>query len=306
VASLTSSGININFEPLSYYDGGDVADPDSDAAQFANAEVRNLLEKFKMDYRVRDALFDGAQTGDYCAHFYFDPDALPYGGAFGTYQGEIMMEMVDGLNVMFGNPNTPLVEKQPYILIVGRDTCDNLSWEAAHWAKQEEELIYDMQPILPEGYDRESQETAASLLGGEDTDAEVPASGEAEKNDVPETGKAPGLEEKDGLDREKESFKQELQNLLAKSPELRGQPIPDQVVKSMSLEGKSLETALTEYKVSQAKKEAERALRENRILKQNAASARRAPVRGLTGGGSTDMEPDDDFLAGFTAYGADW
>lgn len=135
VASLTSAGIIINFEPLSYYDGGDVANPDCDAARFANAEVRNLLEKFKMDYRIRDALFDGAQTGDYCAHFYFDPDALPYGGAFGAYKGEIMMEMVDGINVMFGNPNTPIVEKQPYILIVGRDTCDNLAWEASRWAR---------------------------------------------------------------------------------------------------------------------------------------------------------------------------
>lgn len=130
VASITSSAININFEPLSYYDGSNVADPDSDASIFANAEVRNLLEKFKMDYRIREALYDGAQTGDYCAHFYFDPDALPYGGAFGAHRGEIQMELVDGINVMFGNPASSKVENQPYILIVGRDTCDNLAYEA--------------------------------------------------------------------------------------------------------------------------------------------------------------------------------
>ena len=51
----------------------------------------NLLEKFKFDYRLRDALFDGAVTGDYCAHFWYDPDALPYGGAFGSHRGEIQM-----------------------------------------------------------------------------------------------------------------------------------------------------------------------------------------------------------------------
>ena len=130
VASLTSSATTIAFEPLAYYDGTNEADPSSNAAAFATAEVQNLLEKFKMDYRIRDALFDGAQTGDYCAHFYWDPDALPYGGAFGPYRGEIQMELVDGLNVMFGNPNDRCVERQPYILIIGRDTVENLREEA--------------------------------------------------------------------------------------------------------------------------------------------------------------------------------
>ena len=126
VASLTSSNTTVSFEPLSYQ-------TDGEAAAFATAEVRNLLEKFKMDYRIRDALFDGAITGDYCAHFYWNPEALPYRGAFGAYRGEIEMELVDGINVMFGNPNCREVEKQPYILIVGRDTVENLKREAAWW-----------------------------------------------------------------------------------------------------------------------------------------------------------------------------
>ncbi len=123
VASLTSGAVSIAFEPLSWRDGDEYA-------RFASAEVANLLEKFKLDYRIREALFDGAQTGDYCAHFYWDAEALPYGGSFGAYRGEIRMELVDGVNVMFGNPNTPDVESQPYILIIGRDTVENLSREA--------------------------------------------------------------------------------------------------------------------------------------------------------------------------------
>ena len=129
VASLTSSNTTISFEPLSYQ-------TDGEAAAFATAEVRNLLEKFKMDYRIRDALFDGAITGDYAAHFFWNPEARPYGGAFGEYKGEIEMELLDGINVMFGNPNCREVEKQPYILIVGRDTVENLKREAWYWRKQ--------------------------------------------------------------------------------------------------------------------------------------------------------------------------
>lgn len=138
VASLTSSEVTLHFEPLAYYDGDHNAGEKSDAvlaSDFANAEVRNLIEKFKMEYRTRDALYDGAQTGDYCAHFYWDANALPYGGAFAPYRGEICMELVDGINVMFGNPNDRRVETQPYILVIGRDTVENLKFEAEQFRK---------------------------------------------------------------------------------------------------------------------------------------------------------------------------
>ena len=140
VASITSSPVTVHMEPLAYYDGEHMADPETNAAVYANAEVKNLLEKFKMEYRTREALFDGAQTGDYCAHFFWNPDALPYGGAFGHARGEIEMELVDGINVMFGNPNTPDVESQPYILIIGRDSVESLKWEAQRYRKNKEKM----------------------------------------------------------------------------------------------------------------------------------------------------------------------
>ena len=146
VASLTSSGVTIQFDPLTYYDGENLEDPQSNAAAFATAEVQNILSKVKMNYRARDALFDGAQTGDYCAHFYWDADAMPYGGAFGAYRGEIKMEMVDGINVMFGNPNTPDVKSQPYILIIGRDTVGSLRAEYMAHHKGDEIGASTIQP----------------------------------------------------------------------------------------------------------------------------------------------------------------
>jgi hypothetical protein len=39
VASLTSSATTVAFEPLAYYDGNNEADPDSDAASFATANI---------------------------------------------------------------------------------------------------------------------------------------------------------------------------------------------------------------------------------------------------------------------------
>ena len=133
VASLTSSGVTLRYEPLAYYDGSGSSDPHSADMAYANAAVKNLLEQFRFDYRIREALFDGARSGDYCAHFYFDPAARPYGGTLGGEQGEICMELVDGINVMFGDPGDARVEHQPYILIVGRDTVDHLRAEQALW-----------------------------------------------------------------------------------------------------------------------------------------------------------------------------
>jgi len=140
VASTTASATTVSFEPLSYYDGTNMDDPETNAAVYATEEVRNLYEKFKMDYRTREAMFDGAVTGDYCAHFYWNPDAMPYGGAFSNTKGEIEMELVDGINVMFGNPNTTDVESQPYIIIVGRDTVENLKWEAERYRKNKKAM----------------------------------------------------------------------------------------------------------------------------------------------------------------------
>ena len=133
IASLTSSGVTLRYEPLAYYDGSGASDPHSADVTYANAAVRNLLEQFRFDYRIREALFDGARSGDYCAHFYFDPAARPYGGTLGGEQGEICMELVDGINVMFGNPGDTRVERQPYILVVGRDTVEHLRAEQALW-----------------------------------------------------------------------------------------------------------------------------------------------------------------------------
>ena len=143
VASLTSSNIALRFEPLAYYDGSGVEDPARDAVRFACAAVEDLLEKCKFEYRVRDALFDGARTGDYCAHFWFDPDAPSYGSPDGDRLGEIRMELVDGIDVLFGDPNVREVERQPWILLVGRDGVASLREEAARWGHDPDAIVPD-------------------------------------------------------------------------------------------------------------------------------------------------------------------
>ena len=99
-------------------------------------------------------------------------------------------------------------------------------------------------------------------------------------------------------------FKAETLELLKARPELYGKKLPDEVVQSCVREGKPLLKAYTEYEARQSKAETAKLRKENQILKQNAASAAKAPVRGVSGGGATDTRPKDPFEEGFDSD--DW
>lgn len=137
IASLTSSKTKVHFEPLLYTKDKD--DNQLDISDFVNAQVSNLLEKFKMDFKIKEALYDAALSGDMCAHLYFDMSKKPFGSS-GNAEGEICLELVDGINVYFGNANSSKVEDQPYILIVGRDTAKNLKEQAKRYKQEEDEI----------------------------------------------------------------------------------------------------------------------------------------------------------------------
>jgi len=143
VASLTSTKTKIHFEPLTGLEGMS----ELDDASIANAQVNNLLEKMKFDIKIKDLLFDAAITGDACLHFYYDMEHKPYGnivplsngGSLEGVRGEICCEIVDGTNVYFGNANNPDPQKQPYIIISGRDMVENLQKEKDKYAKMQQE-----------------------------------------------------------------------------------------------------------------------------------------------------------------------
>lgn len=93
-------------------------------------------------------------------------------------------------------------------------------------------------------------------------------------------------------------FKSEVEQLYTAVPEARSTALPDEVVNDAVMNGKPLLQAYTEYTIRNAKAEAAKASKENKILKQNQAAAKRAPVSKVTGGGRTDTAPKDPFLAG--------
>lgn len=132
IASLKADNISIAMQPMEYrpQSNDEKMQQKVKDTQLANAEIKNVLENVNFDALSRTLLGDGFDTGDWCLHWFFDIDKQPYKRVAPEVKGVIDAEIIDATNVMFGNPNTRHVEKQPYILIIGRDLIKNLKKEA--------------------------------------------------------------------------------------------------------------------------------------------------------------------------------
>ena len=81
-------------------------------------------------------------------------------------------------------------------------------------------------------------------------------------------------------------------------PEVKELPVE---VHQAWLNGEDLVTAYLLYENRALRGSKAAVEKETKVLKQNAASAAKAPVRGVTGGGATDTKPESDFLKGFNS-----
>ena len=103
--------------------------------------------------------------------------------------------------------------------------------------------------------------------------------------------------DENGVDPVMRDFSEEIRELWRIRPELRGKVLPTEVAQAAA-NGQRLALAYLTHEAAQARKQAESSRKENDILRQNAASASRAPVKGTTGSG-VDARPKDPFLEGF-------
>lgn len=102
------------------------------------------------------------------------------------------------------------------------------------------------------------------------------------------------------------NYEAEVSELLKVRPQLAGKTLPNEVVMDSLKSGKSVLMAYLEYENQQRDEEVKtlrnslnESEKERKTLKRNAEAASRAPVRGVSGGGATDTEPEDDFVRGF-------
>lgn len=142
IASLKSDNIAINIQPMEYRASSEdeIMQQNIHFADLTSAEIKNILENINFDAKSRELLSDGFDTGDFCLHWYFDLEKTPY-KKYPDIKGMINAEIIDATNVMFGNPNIRDVEKQPYIILIGRDFVKNLQKEYKDNKGKENESI---------------------------------------------------------------------------------------------------------------------------------------------------------------------
>lgn len=93
-------------------------------------------------------------------------------------------------------------------------------------------------------------------------------------------------------------FTTQLQQLKAVFPDFTAMPVE---VMTAYANGADLLSAYSAYRVAQTEQAAKNLKKENQVLKQNAASLAKAPIKGVTGGGATAQPKEDPFLKGFDA-----
>jgi hypothetical protein len=153
IASIMSKPIVAKFAPDNIEEPPpDDTSPEAEEKRRARNMVELLnkasklkWEKEKMPYRLRQCfLLDAACSGDMCAHVYWDSKA----DTKQLEKGDFRVEVIDGGNVHFGNPNVDEVEKQPYIVIVGRALVEDLKREAEDYADENGTTKQDRERIM--------------------------------------------------------------------------------------------------------------------------------------------------------------
>ena len=142
IASVTSSDISVSVEPLRNTPVTD-SEQEIDNTDFVNNEIKNVFEKWNFRILKKRALRKAGISGDMCAHIIFNPEAKPFRGFAPDVKGEMEIELIDATNIYFGNANIKSVSKQPYIIIVGRDTVQNLQEEAKLFKAQDNNIRSD-------------------------------------------------------------------------------------------------------------------------------------------------------------------
>lgn len=97
-------------------------------------------------------------------------------------------------------------------------------------------------------------------------------------------------------------YEAEWRELTKAHPEVVGKEFPDDILKAIIESGEKPLAVYDRMMLAKVEEENNALKREIETLRQNAETAARAPVKAMSGSGTTKQEPEDPFLAGFNHY----
>lgn len=126
--SVTPEKVTIRYsdERAPYYQNDTENQESTRITDILNANARYRWEKGKMSSKLHSLVTDAAITGDGVLYSYWKPDSQ----GDGIYEGDIVTEIVDSVNLFVADVNKNDIQSQDYLILSGRASVASLKREA--------------------------------------------------------------------------------------------------------------------------------------------------------------------------------
>ncbi|MBQ8330982.1 MAG: hypothetical protein IJX94_00605 [Clostridia bacterium] len=138
VCSVAATDLSVRFtdENLPFLKEGREANSLKEGLEVLSANAAYRWERCAIDKQLLRLLTDAAITGDGVLYCYWDPSIR----SPQLFQGDIVTEVVDNVNLFVADVNRADIQSQDYIILAGRASVASLRAEAAQAGASEEEL----------------------------------------------------------------------------------------------------------------------------------------------------------------------
>ena len=163
VCSVASANISLSFndENLPFISKSEDAELVERGIDVLNENSAYRWKKSGMDRKAVQLLTDAAITGDGVIYCYWDSSLKSPQG----FEGDIVTELIDNVNVFPADVNKPDIQSQDYIILAGRTSVAHLKEEARRFGVSEDDIAH----IIPdEEYSSQSGDMAKYELEGDD------------------------------------------------------------------------------------------------------------------------------------------
>ena len=123
-AAITNQNLVLNYRPTESYDREDLNSLADQGAKDYTDYTHKLWEEMNMDGLNNEMVDDAITLGTGIQHFYWDEEV--FGGGSKKYKGDIRGEIIDILDITFGNPKIKDIQRQPYIIIESRASVKSI------------------------------------------------------------------------------------------------------------------------------------------------------------------------------------
>jgi len=153
IAMLSSNDVGISIKSLTGNQD------ENERMKYISNEVKEVIEQDKIIENARIAIRNAYVGGSCYMHQSFDPD-------YETGQdskGKINNELVNCRRIIFGNPYSNNIQKQPYIMVILRQYVDQVKEEARDLGVSED-IIDNIRPDANNDYDNDKGDKLVTVI----------------------------------------------------------------------------------------------------------------------------------------------